>query len=259
MGETLNRLDQISKSVADSTGLSQSQVASIAFGAAGPPGIKRRRSWRSAERQRGQELPVWLIGTGTKVLGSMSNEQLAEFKQFGDRVSRDASFMSTIANDSREHMKWPLAWLPRMHDRSALRRVSLKRTAFAERVSAAHEKGETISIDIAQDPHNLEMFMRYAEQYGGNSAAAHPDGIRIGAAISSPESSVLRRDRITLPPLAISGTSMCISEAMLPLRPISPGCTNPTGNKHHGLETPTVAGTCPNGVACPRGGSYQRQ
>jgi len=45
--------------------------------------------------------------------------------------------------------------------------------AFAERVSAAHEKGEAISIDIAQDPHNLEMFMRYAEQYGGNSAAAH--------------------------------------------------------------------------------------
>ena len=39
MGETLNRLDQISKSVADSTGLSQSQVASIAFGAAGHLGI----------------------------------------------------------------------------------------------------------------------------------------------------------------------------------------------------------------------------
>ncbi len=32
--------------------------------------------------------------------------------------------------------------------------------------------GETISIDIAQDPHNLEMFMRYAERYGGSSAAA---------------------------------------------------------------------------------------
>ena len=46
------------------------------------------------------------------------------------------------------------------------------RTGFAERLSSARERGETISIDIAQDPHNLEMFMRYAEQYGGNSAAA---------------------------------------------------------------------------------------
>jgi hypothetical protein len=35
------------------------------------------------------------------------------------------------------------------------------------------KKAKSISIDIAQDPHNLEMFMRYAEQYGGDSAAAH--------------------------------------------------------------------------------------
>ncbi|MBS0306574.1 MAG: hypothetical protein JSR43_14510 [Proteobacteria bacterium] len=40
-------------------------------------------------------------------------------------------------------------------------------------MSNAYEKGETISIDIAQDPHNLAMFTRYAEQYGGDSAAAH--------------------------------------------------------------------------------------
>jgi conjugal transfer mating pair stabilization protein TraG len=48
-----------------------------------------------------------------------------------------------------------------------------ERTALAERVSSAYEKGEAISIDIAQDPHNLAMFTRYAEQYGGDSAAAH--------------------------------------------------------------------------------------
>ncbi|MCH2242912.1 MAG: hypothetical protein MK041_13520, partial [Aquabacterium sp.] len=31
---------------------------------------------------------------------------------------------------------------------------------------------EVIALDIAQDPHNLAMFTRYAEQYGGTSAAA---------------------------------------------------------------------------------------
>lgn len=46
------------------------------------------------------------------------------------------------------------------------------RTAFAERLSSARDRGESISVDIAQDPHNLEMFLRYAERYGGNSAAA---------------------------------------------------------------------------------------
>ena len=43
---------------------------------------------------------------------------------------------------------------------------------MAERLSAARERGETISIDTAQDPYNLAMFMRFAEQYGGNSASA---------------------------------------------------------------------------------------
>lgn len=47
-----------------------------------------------------------------------------------------------------------------------------ERMTFAEKNSAAREHGESISIDIAQDPHNVEMFMPYAEQYGGNSAAA---------------------------------------------------------------------------------------
>ncbi len=173
MGETLNRLDQISKSVADSTGLSQSQVASIAFGAAGHLGLNAGAVGGRLNASADKSYLSGLSAQEQKVLGSMSSEQLAEFKQFGDRVSRDASFMSLIANDSREARDMT-ARLASTHARSERAEASLAdRTAFAERVSAAHEKGEAISIDIAQDPHNLEMFMRYAEQYGGSSAAAH--------------------------------------------------------------------------------------
>jgi len=173
MGETLNRLDQISKSVADSTGLSQSQVASIAFGAAGHLGLNAGAVGGRLNASADKSYLSGLSAQEQKVLGSMSSEQLAEFKQFGDRVSRDASFMSMIANDSREAHDMT-ARLASTHARSERAEASLAdRTAFAERVSAAHEKGEAISIDIAQDPHNLEMFMRYAEQYGGSSAAAH--------------------------------------------------------------------------------------
>jgi conjugal transfer mating pair stabilization protein TraG len=39
MGETLNEMNQITKSVAENTGLSQAQVARIAFGAAGHVGV----------------------------------------------------------------------------------------------------------------------------------------------------------------------------------------------------------------------------
>ena len=173
MGETLNRLDQISKSVADSTGLSQSQVASIAFGASGYLGLNAGAVGGRLNASADKSYLSGLSAQEQKVLGSMSSEQLAEFKQFGDRVSRDASFMNMIANDSREAHDMT-ARLASTHARSERAEASLAdRTAFAERVSAAHEKGEAISIDIAQDPHNLEMFMRYAEQYGGSSAAAH--------------------------------------------------------------------------------------
>ena len=48
-----------------------------------------------------------------------------------------------------------------------------ERQAMTERLSSARDRGETLSIDIAQDPHNLAMFIRYAEEYGGDSAAAH--------------------------------------------------------------------------------------
>jgi conjugal transfer mating pair stabilization protein TraG len=37
-----------------------------------------------------------------KVLNSLTQEQIAEFKQFGDRVSRDSSVVSSFASDSRE-------------------------------------------------------------------------------------------------------------------------------------------------------------
>ena len=42
----------------------------------------------------------------SKVLGTLSSEQLSEFKQFGDRVSRDTSFASFVASDSARRERW---------------------------------------------------------------------------------------------------------------------------------------------------------
>ena len=165
----------------------------------------------------------------------MSSEQLAEFKQFGDRVSRDASFMSTIANDSREARDMT-ARLASTHARSERAEASLaERTAFAERVSPPTRR-ETISIDIAQDPHNLEMFL-HAEHYGGNSAAAFTfDGIGIGTAISSPKSSV--SDGTALPALWRYPGAACTSETMPPLTPDIAGLQS-NREQTHGLGTPS--------------------
>jgi len=171
-GETINRLDQISKSVADSTGLTQAQVARIAMGASGRLGINTPVFGLQGNATADKNFTSGLSSEERKVLGSMSSDQLAEFKQFGDRTSRDTSFVSAVSSDAREAQDLS-SRLSSTTTRSERADASLsERTSFAERVSTAYERGETISIDIAQDPHNLEMFRRYAEQYGGNSASA---------------------------------------------------------------------------------------
>ena len=172
MGETLNRLDQISKNVADSTGLTQSQVAQIAFGAAGHLGINTPVAGAELQARAGKNYMSGLSAAQQKVLNSLTQEQIAEFKQFGDRVSRDSSLINSFAKDSREAQDMSSRLASVMSRAERADATFAERTAFAERLSLARDRGESLSIDIAQDPHNLEMFLRYAEQYGGDSASA---------------------------------------------------------------------------------------
>ena len=172
LGQTLNRLDQITKSVADSTGMSQSQVASIAFGAAAHVGLNTGIAGGRLNSTADKSYLSGLSAQEQKVLGSMTSEQLSEFKQFGDRISRDTSFANIVASDSREAREMA-SRLNTTAARTARADASLTdRASYSERMSSAYERGEIISIDIAQDPYNLAMFTRYAEQYGGDSAAA---------------------------------------------------------------------------------------
>lgn len=173
IGDTLNKMDQVVQSVAQSTGLSQAQVARLAFGAAVHAGLDGKIVGGQIRASGDKTYQSSLSAQEQKALGSLSGEQLVTFKQFGDRVSRDASLVQAISSDASEAREMS-ARLSSTQARSERADATLAdRTSFAERVSSAHEKGEAISIDIAQDPHNMAMFLRYAQTYGGNSAAAH--------------------------------------------------------------------------------------
>ena len=171
-GETLNRLDQITKSVASTTGLSQAQVARIALGASAHLGLGTPVAGAQGSVSADKSYAAGLSAAEQKALASLSSEQLAEFKQFGDRISRDRSFATLVASNASEGRDIA-SRLSAAATRSERADASLQeRTAFAERVATAYERGETLSVDIAQDPYNLEMFTRYAERYGGTSEAA---------------------------------------------------------------------------------------
>jgi len=172
LGETLTRLDQITKSVADNTGRTQSQVARIAFGASGRLGFNAGVAGAQVDASADKAYMSGLSAEQRKVLGSMTSDQIAEFKQFGERVSRDATLVSAMSEDARQARELG-SRLATTASRAQQAQASYgERSALAERVSEARERGESIAIDIAQDPYNLAMFLRYAERYGGDSAAA---------------------------------------------------------------------------------------
>ncbi|GAP33712.1 IncF plasmid conjugative transfer protein TraG [Piscinibacter sakaiensis] len=172
LGQTIDRLDQISRSVSESTGLTQSQVARIALGVTGHAGFNARFVGAQLNASADKTYLSGLSADERKVLGALTSEQASEFKQFGDRVSRDSSVASLVATDAREARELS-SRIATTTARSARADASLAdRTAFSERLAVARERGDSISIDIAQDPYNLAMFTRYAEQYGGTSASA---------------------------------------------------------------------------------------
>jgi len=171
-GQTLNQLDQITRSVAEATGMTQSQVANIAFAAAAHLGGKLGPLGGQFDAKVQKSYQSGLSAAEQKVLGSMTADQISAFKQFGDRVSRDKNFATSVVNDAREAHELA-SRLSDSASRSARADASLTdRTAFVDRISSARERGETLSIDVAQDPHQQEMMLRLAERYGGSSAAA---------------------------------------------------------------------------------------
>ncbi|WP_431261787.1 conjugal transfer protein TraG N-terminal domain-containing protein [Roseateles chitinivorans] len=171
-GENLNRLDQISKSVADTTGFTQSQSARIALGAAARLGVSTPLAGLQGNVAADKSYLSSLSKAEQRVVSAMTNEQLSEFKQFGDRVSRDRSFATLVSSDAREARELA-ARLSASASRSERADATLVHsTAVSERMARAYERGETIAIDIAQDPHNVAMFTRFAQRYGGTSASA---------------------------------------------------------------------------------------
>lgn len=171
-GQSLGQLDQISQNIAKNTGLSQAQVASIAFGAAGHLGVKTAVAGLQANASAEKVYQSTLTGQEQKALSSLSQEQINAFKHFGDQVSRDTSFSNLVSSDISEAQDLS-ARLATTTTRSEQAHASLSdRVSYAERMTSARENGDSIAIDMAQDPYNLGMFMRYSEHYGWNSASA---------------------------------------------------------------------------------------
>lgn len=172
LGETLNQLDQVSRSIAGSTGLTQIQVARLALGAGAHLGVGLGVAGVRGNANVDKTYSSGLSKQEQRALATLTSEQISAFRQFGDRVTRDTSLVQVVTTDAREAQELSARLASSASRSERADAILADRTAIAERVSVAHERGDAIAIDIAQDPHNLRMFTRYAEQYGGDSASA---------------------------------------------------------------------------------------
>jgi conjugal transfer mating pair stabilization protein TraG len=178
VGQALSNLSQIARSVSDTTNVAQSQVAQIAFGAAATGGVRAATPFAGAYADvsvsaKGGKSYSSQAGTAEqKVLNALTQDQISAFKQFGDRVARDTSLVHSMVGDEKEATELSARLSATTANAERAEAAYSERVSFAERVSTARERGEAISIDLTQDPHNAEMLLRYVEQYGGSSTSA---------------------------------------------------------------------------------------
>lgn len=180
IGERINSLQQIAKSVAAATGATEQQVASVAFGGSShfglgvPSGLKRF----SPVDVGGQ-----IFGKGEKnyssaiqkqdqlITSALSSEDKANFKAFADSASRNTSAATAFVDDNRKGQELN-AKLAQTVAKSERADASLRQQVdFAESVSDAYHRGETLSKDLAKDPRNIQLFEDLLKHEGQGSAA----------------------------------------------------------------------------------------
>jgi conjugal transfer mating pair stabilization protein TraG len=175
LGQSADRLSVLSQQVAKTTGLSSAQVQQIAFQLAGGVGTPGKLPIRiGANGSMGKTYSSNLTEAEQKVSSALSAEQLREFKQFGDRASRDTSFLSAVSTESREGKELASRLSMSTVRAESAQATYAQRVALAERLSTAHESGQAISVDLAQLPMNSDIMRRYqqlAAEYGPNSQA----------------------------------------------------------------------------------------
>jgi len=175
LGKSADRIAQLSKQAAATTGMSAAQVQQIAFqlsAGLGTPGMSPVKA--SINGSGGKSYSSSLTEAEQKVQTALGAEGLREFKSFGERATRDTSFLRAISSETREGSELASRLSNSTSRLESAQAAYAKRQAVAERLSTARGAGQEISVDLAQLPVNSDFMRRYnqlASEYGPNSQA----------------------------------------------------------------------------------------
>lgn len=175
IGKSADRIAQLSKQVGATTGLTSGQVQQIAFqlsAGLGTPGLSPVKAGATASA--GKNYSSTLSEAEQKVQTALGAEGLREFKSFGDRATRDTTFLRAISSETRDGSELASRLSSSTSRVESAQSAYAKRQAVAERLSTARGAGQEIAVDLAQLPINSDFMRRYnqlASEYGPNSQA----------------------------------------------------------------------------------------
>jgi conjugal transfer mating pair stabilization protein TraG len=175
LGKSADHLATLSQQVARSTGLSMEQVQTIAFGLS--LGLGTPDAWSpvkaGVKASADKAYSSGLTESEQKVQSALGSDGLREFKQFGDRVTRDKTFVRALASENQDGSEIAARLVTTTARLESAQAALSQREGVAERLSAAHAHGEEISVDLAQLPNSdlMRKYIEMADQYGYDSQA----------------------------------------------------------------------------------------
>lgn len=164
-GSDLGHLASLSSGIGNELGVSSTSVANLGIRAglaAAGMGLAGAKTFQDG-----------LSETDKKIFNRLSSDNINDFKKFGDRLTRDQSYVRALSGDQNEANSLSAQLAERTSRAQRAEAVLSDRVGVAQRISRAHEKRETITIDMARDPYHAEMMLGYERRYGRNSAAAY--------------------------------------------------------------------------------------
>ncbi|KQW02846.1 conjugal transfer protein TraG N-terminal domain-containing protein [Rhizobacter sp. Root1221] len=177
IGRSADQIKLLSTQASKSTGLSELQVQQIAFNlAAGlnTPGKGLLPVRAEAGASAGKTYAGNLTKNEQEVLSALGSDGIRAFKQFGDRATRDTSFMRSIATESRDGQELASRLGNTTSRVEAAQAAMSQRQSVADRLSTARNQGQEVSVDLAQLPINSDFVRKYhqlAAEYGPESQA----------------------------------------------------------------------------------------
>ena len=177
-GQTVAGFEEVSRAaenlssetrrVARETGYDESQVAGTLLKFSAAPMVFGIGGGAATEKRYGASLSE----AEKKILDHTNVDTFRAVRNFGDRVSRDQSFLNSLASEGQSGISLASSLVQTANRTESAERRFNEAVSRSEETRVAFEKGETITRDLALDPAYVNEVLNYeraAAQYGANT------------------------------------------------------------------------------------------